>query len=125
MGAVWRAGGRSGTHGGGGHPQYERLYTQNALNGYILHVDFFPSGYWCLSKRRCANNLNQVATHANSYGAYQEEIKPLQKDYADLWGPLSNLLQKLFKMVRPWQKGVAPCRSSFANPISLILGAIL
>ena len=51
-------------------------------------------------QRRCANNLNQVAIHANSYGVYQEEIKSLQKDYADLWGPLSDLLQKLSEVVR-------------------------
>ena len=37
---------------------------------------------------RC-NDEDQVALHANSYGVYQEEIKSLQKDYADLWGPLS------------------------------------
>ena len=57
-----------------------------ALNGYILHVDLSPVQELVSLQRRCANNLNQVATHANSYGVYQEEIKSLQKDYADLWG---------------------------------------
>ena len=47
-------------------------------------------------QRRCANNLNQAAIHANSYGGfYPDELKQLQKDYADLWGPLSDLLAQL------------------------------
>lgn len=71
-----------------------------ALNGYILHVDLAPVQELVSLQRRCANNLNQVAIHANSYGVYQEEIKSLQKDYADLWGPLSDLLQKLSEVVR-------------------------
>ena len=71
-----------------------------ALNGYILHVDLSPVQELVSLQRRCANNLNQVATHANSYGVYQEEIKSLQKDYADLWGPLADLLQKLSEVVR-------------------------
>ena len=71
-----------------------------ALNGYILHVDLSPVQELVSLQRRCANNLNQVATHANGYGVYQEEIKALQRDYAQLWGPLSDLLQKLSEMVR-------------------------
>lgn len=55
-----------------------------ALNGYILHVDLSPVQELVSLQRRCANNLNQVATHANSYGVYQEEIKSLQKDYPRL-----------------------------------------
>ena len=71
-----------------------------ALNGYILHVDLSPVQELVSLQRRCANNLNQVATHANSYGVYQEEIKALQRDYAQLWGPLSDLLQKFSEVVR-------------------------
>ena len=51
-------------------------------------------------QRRCANNLNQVAIHVNTYGGiYPDEIKALQRDYADLWGPLSDLLKKLSALV--------------------------
>jgi len=50
-------------------------------------------------QRRCANNLNQVAVHANTYGIYPSEIAALQKDYADLWGPPSELLKKLATIV--------------------------
>lgn len=66
-----------------------------ALNGYVLHVDLSSVRELVSLQRRCANNLNQVAIHANTYGVYPEEIAALQKDYAALWGQLSELLKKL------------------------------
>ena len=45
-----------------------------ALNGYVLNVDLAPVREIVSLQRRCANNLNQVAIHANSYGVYPEEI---------------------------------------------------
>ena len=72
-----------------------------ALNGYVLHVDLGPVRELVSLQRRCSNNLNQVAIQANTYGGiYPEEIKALQKDYADLWGPLSDLLEKLSAIVK-------------------------
>ena len=71
-----------------------------ALNGYVLHVDLAPVKEIVSLQRRCANNLNQIAVQANTYGGvYPDEIKALQKDYADLWGPLSELLEKLSEVV--------------------------
>lgn len=71
-----------------------------ALNGYVLHVDLGPVRELVSLQRRCANNLNQVAIHVNTYGGiYPDEIKALQRDYADLWGPLSDLLEKLTQVV--------------------------
>lgn len=70
-----------------------------ALNGYVLHVDLAPVRELVSLQRRCANNLNQVALHANTYGVYPEEIKALQKDYAELWEPLNDLLKKLAEVV--------------------------
>ena len=70
-----------------------------ALNGYVLHVDLAPVRELVSLQRRCANNLNQVAIHANTYGVYPEEIAALQKDYAALWKPLSDLLEKLAEVV--------------------------
>ena len=70
-----------------------------ALNGFVLHVDLTPVRELVSLQRRCSNNLNQVAIHANTYGVYPAEIKALQKDYADLWGPLSDLLEKLSAVV--------------------------
>ena len=71
-----------------------------ALNGYVLHVDLSDIRELVSLQRRCANNLNQVAIHVNTYGGiYPDEIKGLQRDYADLWGPLSDLLKKLSEVV--------------------------
>ena len=73
-----------------------------ALNGYVLHVDLSPVKELVSLQRRCSNNLNQVAIYdANTYGGiYPEDIRTLQKDYADLWGPLSDLLKQLTEIVK-------------------------
>ena len=71
-----------------------------ALNGYVLHVDLSDIRELVSLQRRCANNLNQVAIHVNTYGGiYPDGIKALQRDYADLWGPLSELLKKIAVIV--------------------------
>lgn len=71
-----------------------------ALNGYVLNVDLEPVRELVSLQRRCSNNLNQVAISVNTYdGVYPEEIKSLQKDYAELWEPLSDLLKKLSEVV--------------------------
>jgi len=70
-----------------------------ALNGYVLNVDLSPVRELVSLQRKCSNNLNQVAIHANSYGIYEHEIKGLQKDCAALWGPLSDLLKQLSALV--------------------------
>lgn len=71
-----------------------------AINGLVLHVDLAPIRELVYLQRRCANNLNQVAISANTYGGiYPEEIKALQRDYAELWGPLADLLKKLSAVV--------------------------
>ena len=71
-----------------------------ALNGFVVHVDLSDVRELVSLQRRCANNLNQVAIQANTYGGiYPEEIRTLQRDYAQLWGPLSELLKKLAAVV--------------------------
>lgn len=71
-----------------------------AINGFVLHVDLAPVRELVSLQRRCANNLNQVAISANTYGGiYPDDIKTLQQDYAQLWGPLSDLLKKLSAVV--------------------------
>ena len=47
------------------------------LSASIRKVDLAPVQELVLLQRRCANNLNQVAIHANTYGVYPEEIKTL------------------------------------------------
>ncbi len=70
-----------------------------ALNGYILHVDLAPVKELVSLQRRCANNLNQVAVHANTFGVYPEEIAGLQRDYEKLWGQVSDVLTELSALV--------------------------
>ena len=86
----------------------EKAGTQNlsayirkmALNGYILNVDLAPVRELVSLQRRCANNLNQVAIHANTYDVYPSEIAALQKDYSELWGRVSDVLKQLGAEVR-------------------------
>ena len=80
-----------------------------ALNGYVLHVDLSPVRELVSLQRRCSNNLNQVAIQANTYGGiYPEEIAALQRDYAALWGPLSDLLERPWWSFDPPGSGVLP-----------------
>lgn len=72
-----------------------------ALNGYVLHVDLAPVKELVSLQRRCSNNLNQIAMSVNTYGGiYPQEITALQKDYAALWEPLSDLLKRLAEIVK-------------------------
>ena len=81
-----------------------------ALNGYVLHVDLEPVRELVSLQRRCSNNLNQVAIQANTYGGvYPQDIAALQKDYADLWESLSDLLKKLSAVVKGENGPVAKC----------------
>ena len=71
-----------------------------ALNGYVLHVDLADIRELVSLQQRCANSLNQVAIHVKTYGGISpDEIKALQRDYADLLRPLSDLLKKLSAVV--------------------------
>jgi len=72
-----------------------------ALSGYVLNVDLSPVQELVSLQRRCSNNMNQIARGVNTYGGiYPHEIKTLQKDYAALWGPLSDLLKQLAGVVK-------------------------
>ena len=70
-----------------------------ALNGYVLNVDLAPVRELVSLQRRCSNNINQVAVHANTYGVYQQEIAGLQKDYTKLWERVSEVLEQLTAIV--------------------------
>lgn len=70
-----------------------------ALNGYILQVDLAPVRALVSLRRRCANNLNQVAVHVNTFGVYPEESAGLQRDYEKLWGHVSDVLTDLSALV--------------------------
>lgn len=66
-----------------------------AMNGYVLHVDLSPVRELVSLQRRCSNNINQIAIHANTYGVYPQEIAALQKGYAELWKRVSEVLEQL------------------------------
>lgn len=73
---------------------------KQALNGYVLHVDLSPVQELVSLQRYCANNINQIAKHANTYGSINpNDIATLQKDYAALWEPLSDLIKQLAAVV--------------------------
>ena len=45
-------------------------------------------------------SIQNIISEAQKYGGiYPQDIALLQKDYADLWGPLSELLRKLSQVV--------------------------
>lgn len=67
-----------------------------ALNGYVLLSDIREL---VSLQQRCANNLNQVVAHANGYDIAPTEIAARQKDNADLWKLLAELLKRLAAMV--------------------------
>jgi len=85
----------------------EKAGTQNlsayirkmAMDGYVVNVDLAPVRELVSLQRRCSNNLNQVAIHANSYGVYQEEITGLQRDYKKMWGRVADVLKYLTEVV--------------------------
>ena len=67
-----------------------------ALNGYVLNVDLAPVKELVSLLRRCSNNLNQAAIHANTYGGlYPNEIRDLQRDYNALWERMGEVLKQL------------------------------
>ena len=78
----------------------ERMAEAGVTNGYVLHVDLAPVRELVSLQRRCANNLNQVAIHANTVGVYPEEIAGLQRDYTELWGKVSAVLGQLAEVVK-------------------------
>jgi len=79
----------------------EAFIRKMSLNGYVIHVDITPVKELVSLQRRCSNNLNQIAVSANtSGGIYPHEITLLQRDYAALWGPLTDLLKQLAEIVK-------------------------
>ena len=69
-------------------PLYVQFQNPQSLLSFLHPYDIFHAV------------RNAVAIQANTYGGiYPEEIAALQRDYAALWGPLSDLLKKLSALV--------------------------
>jgi len=85
----------------------EQAGTQNlsafirkmALTGYVLRVDLTPVRELVTLQRRCANNMNQIAKGIHTNGRHQIDVTQLQADYEQLWGKVSDVLQKLTAVV--------------------------
>ena len=72
-----------------------------ALNGYVLHVDLSPVRELVSLQRRCSNNPQSKwrSRRIPTVGFTPRRFAALQRDYAALWGPLSDLLKKLSALV--------------------------
>ena len=67
-----------------------------ALDGYCVNLDFSDIRELVSLLRRCSNNLNQYAKKANETGRiYAEDIADLQKQQAELWEAMKEILARL------------------------------
>ena len=67
-----------------------------ALYGYCVNLDFSDIRELVSRLRRCSNNLNQYAKKANETGSiYAEDIADLQKQHAELWEAMKEILARL------------------------------
>ena len=83
------------------------------LNGYVLHVTSRPSGSWYRSSGGAQTTSIKWRSRPTPTAEFiPEEIAALQRDYAALWEPLSDLLKKLSALVE-----LCTCRGvSYAAP---------
>lgn len=67
-----------------------------ALDGYCVNLDFSDIRELVSLLRRCSNNLNQYAKKANeTRSIYAEDIADLQKQQAELWEAMKEILARL------------------------------
>ena len=67
-----------------------------ALDGYCVNLDFSDIRELVSLLRRCSNNLNQYAKKAKETGSiYVEDIADLQKQQAELWEAMKEILARL------------------------------
>ena len=76
-------------------------YLRHLVNG-LEPQDAPPPDYYAMMRELhgIGNNLNQIAIHANTVGVYPEEIAGLQRDYTELWGKVSAVLEQLAEVVK-------------------------
>ena len=75
------------------------MLLSNGVCGYFILPE--PASYvFFYAIFNLRNLFYLIAVHANTYGIYPSEIAALQKDYADLWEPLSELLKKLSAVIK-------------------------
>ena len=71
-------------------------FRKMALEGYCIKLDLPEVREMLTLLRRCSNNLNQYAKKANETGSiYAEDIADLQKQQAELWEAMKEILARL------------------------------
>ena len=67
-----------------------------ALDGYCIHMDFSDIKELVSLLRRCSNNLNQYAKHANSTGSiYADDIRDLRMRLDEIWESAREIIARL------------------------------
>lgn len=67
-----------------------------ALDGYCVNLDLSDVKEMVSLLRRCSNNLNQYAKHANATGAmYVADIRELQTRQKEIWEIAKEILARL------------------------------
>lgn len=78
---------------------FEAYARKMLIDGYVIHVDMTDVKELVLLLRNSSNNLNQIARRVNSTGSiYAEDVEDLRARYAELWGAVSNIAQKLERL---------------------------
>lgn len=78
---------------------FEAYARKMLIDGYVIHVDMTDIKELVLLLRNSSNNLNQIARRVNSTGSiYAEDVEDLRARYAELWGAVSNIAQKLERL---------------------------
>ena len=84
----------------GENPKAPNPYVTWQFNEQDGHRDYFWGHYHNDPDMAERDLHNRAEDYQRRYGGiYPDEIKALQRDYADLWGPLSDLLKKLSAVV--------------------------
>ena len=67
-----------------------------ALDGYCIHLDLKEIKELVTLLKRCSNNLNQYAKHANTDGSiYEEDIRDLQEQFSVIMETGKGILEAL------------------------------
>lgn len=78
---------------------FEAYARKMLIDGYVIHVDMSDVKELVLLLRNSSNNLNQIARRVNSTGSiYGEDVEDLRARYAELWGAVSAIVQKLERL---------------------------
>ena len=70
-----------------------------AIDGYVLRLELPELKEMISLLRRCSNNLNQIAKHANETGrTYSEDLEDVMQQLDGLWENSKAILTALAKM---------------------------